>query len=121
RRSRWIGSIRVSSAIGGTGAGPPAGGRVEPPLYGPASGPDPGRLQARRSMPAMAEPLVLRSPGPADARAVAELHYRSWIATYGPAIAPGQASALTLTERVDHWERLLSERPTDRGALVAER
>jgi GNAT superfamily N-acetyltransferase len=72
-------------------------------------------------MPAMAEPFVLRSPGPADARAAAELHHRSWIATYGPLIAPGQATALTLAERVDHWERLLSERPTDRGALVAER
>ena len=69
----------------------------------------------------MIELLALRSPGPPDARAAAELHYRSWIATYGPLLAPDQAARLTLTERVEHWERLLGERSADRGALVAER
>ncbi len=72
-------------------------------------------------MPSMIEPLVLRSPGPADARAAAELHHRSWVATYVPLVTPDAAAALTLAERVDHWERLLRERPADRGALVAER
>ena len=72
-------------------------------------------------MPPMTEPLVLRSPGPVDGRAAAELHYRSWLATYRPLVEPGETAALTLTERVDHWERLLRERPADRGSLVAER
>ena len=69
----------------------------------------------------MTELPVLRSPGPEDAQVAAELHFRSWVATYGPLVASGDAAALTLTERVEHWERLLRERPTDRGALVAER
>jgi ribosomal protein S18 acetylase RimI-like enzyme len=69
----------------------------------------------------MVEPLALRPPGPPDARAAAELHHRSWIATYGPLLPPDQAARLTLAERVEHWERLLSEHSADRGALVAER
>jgi len=72
-------------------------------------------------MPAMTEHPALRSPGPPDAQSAAELHYHSWIATYGPRLAPDQAARLTLAERVEHWERLLGERPADRGALVAER
>ena len=72
-------------------------------------------------MPAMTEPAALRSPGPADVYAAAELHYQGWVATYGPQLAPAEAERLTLTERVEHWARLLSERSADRGALVAER
>jgi hypothetical protein len=68
----------------------------------------------------MVEPPALRPPGPLDARAAAELHHRSWIATYGPLLPPDQAARLTLTERVEHWERLLSGHSADRGALVAE-
>lgn len=69
----------------------------------------------------MTELPVLRSPRPEDAQAVAELHYRSWVGTYGPRVTPGEAERLRLTERVEHWEWLLRERPSDRGALVAER
>ncbi len=69
----------------------------------------------------MVEPPALRPPGPPDAPAVAELHHRSWIATYGPLLPRDQAARLTLAERVEHWERLLSEHSADRGSLVAER
>lgn len=69
----------------------------------------------------MTELPVLRSPGPEYAQAAAELHYRSWVATYGPLVTPDEAERLTLAERVEHWERLLRERPADRGALVAAR
>lgn len=72
-------------------------------------------------MPPMTELPVFRSPGPEDAQAVAEFHYRSWVATYGPLVTPGEAERFTLDERVEHWAGLLRERPSDRGALVAER
>jgi ribosomal protein S18 acetylase RimI-like enzyme len=72
-------------------------------------------------MQAMTELPVLRAPEPEDAQAVAELHYRSWVGTYGPLLAPGEAERLGLAERVEHWEWLLGERPSRRGALVAER
>jgi GNAT superfamily N-acetyltransferase len=49
------------------------------------------------------------------------VHYHGWVATYGPLLAPDEAERLTLTERVEHWARLLRERSADRGALVAER
>lgn len=68
----------------------------------------------------MTEVPVLRSPGPEDARVVAELHYRSWVATYGPLLTPDEAERLAFTERVEHWERLLRERHSERGALLAE-
>lgn len=69
----------------------------------------------------MVEPAALRPPGLPDARAAAELHHRSWVATYGPLLPPDQAARLTLAERVEHWERLLREPSADRGTLVAER
>jgi GNAT superfamily N-acetyltransferase len=72
-------------------------------------------------MPSMIDLPVLRSPGPEDAQAVAELHYRSWVATYRPLLTPGEAERLRLAERVEHWERLLGKRTSDRGALIAER
>ena len=72
-------------------------------------------------MPPMTELPVLRAPGLEDAQAIAEIHYHSWVATYGPLVAPGEADPFRLSERVEHWERLLRERPRDRGALVAER
>jgi len=72
-------------------------------------------------MPPMTALPVVRSPGLQDAQAVAALQYRSWVATYGPLVAPGEADPFRLAERVEHWERLLRERPSDRGALLAER
>jgi ribosomal protein S18 acetylase RimI-like enzyme len=72
-------------------------------------------------MPSMTELPVIRSPGPEDVRAAAELHYRSWITTYDPVLTPDEAERLRLTERVEHWERLVRGQPSDRGALVAER
>lgn len=69
----------------------------------------------------MIELPLVRSPGPEDAQAAAGLHYRSWVATYGPLVTRGEAERLTLTERVEHWEWLLRTRASDRGALVAER
>ena len=63
---------------------------------------------------------VVRSPRPEDARAVGELHHRSWVATYGPFVGTEGTGPFTLAERIEHWERLLDRRPGDRGALVAE-
>lgn len=77
--------------------------------------------EPRTGAASMVDPPALRPPGLPDARAAAELHHRSWIATYGPLLPPDQAARLTLAERIDHWERLLSEPSADRGTLVAER
>jgi GNAT superfamily N-acetyltransferase len=72
-------------------------------------------------MPPMTELPVLRPAGPEDALAVAELHYLSWVGTYGPLLRPGQADLLRLSERAEHWQGLLRERSRNRGALVAVR
>jgi len=65
--------------------------------------------------------VVIQPPKLGDVHAVAALHYRSWVATYSPLLAPDEAAALTLVERRAHWGRLLRERPPHRGALVAKR
>jgi len=67
------------------------------------------------------ENVAIQPPTLGDAYAAAALHYQSWVATYTRLLAPDQAARLTLEERAGHWERLLRERPPDRGALVAKR
>ena len=65
--------------------------------------------------------VAIQPPTLDDAHAAAALHYQSWVATYTSLLSPDQAARLTHEERAGHWERLLSERPPDRGALVAKR
>ncbi|MGO9180306.1 MAG: N-acetyltransferase family protein [Candidatus Limnocylindrales bacterium] len=69
----------------------------------------------------MVENVAIQPPTLDDAHAAAALHYQSWVATYTPLLSPDQAARLTHEERAGHWERLLRERPPDRGALVAKR
>jgi GNAT superfamily N-acetyltransferase len=66
------------------------------------------------------KPYLVREAGTADARAIAEVHIRSWRQGYEGIVDAAQLEALSVDERAERWRRILeSEEPTSR-TFVAE-
>jgi ribosomal protein S18 acetylase RimI-like enzyme len=64
--------------------------------------------------------IVIRSAQPADAQAIASLHFRMWRETYRD-LAPDEARhVLTEAVRLSRWQGMLADERAGRTILVAE-
>lgn len=68
----------------------------------------------------MAGPVAIRDATPADARAIAEVHVRSWQAAYRGELPDDYLDGLSVDERETQWTGWLAEPEELAGVLVAE-
>ena len=64
--------------------------------------------------------VTIRDALPADARAIAEVHVRSWQAAYRGELPDDYLDGLSIDEREANWSRWLAEPELGAGTLVAE-
>lgn len=62
----------------------------------------------------------LRTARPVDARALAEVHVRSWRATYAGTVSSEALAAIDVEQRATLWAHRLEKPPPGRSVLVAE-
>jgi GrpB-like predicted nucleotidyltransferase (UPF0157 family)/ribosomal protein S18 acetylase RimI-like enzyme len=64
--------------------------------------------------------ITVRRAGAADVSGIAEIHVRSWQAAYRGVLPDALLDALSVPEREDHWQTILSGASEHRLTLVAD-